>query len=200
MKIKLKYRDLQENRTNVSIEYFKGNFVDSQNKGKNSREFENLNLYLYTESKNEKEELHNQKVMEQAEFILSMRKEDFYLDHLEMIIRESEELLFVKKNKKPNYSRVKALINKHKPQYSLLELEEFNQTVLGIKTQIKHIAILKDNIKMVRRNSTHKSNSEISIMERELAEIKRLCKENIIYILTELKILIILKEMQCFVN
>ena len=84
MKISLYKRKLKDGKTSLFIEYYKGSVINSDGKRKHLREYENLQIYLYTTPKTPKEKSDNKENLKLAENILAIRQTEYIQGRFEM--------------------------------------------------------------------------------------------------------------------
>lgn len=77
MKISIRKRKLKDGRTSLFLEYYKGYTKTSNGKIKHNREFENLELYLYSTPKTAKQKSENKEAQILADKILIQRQADY---------------------------------------------------------------------------------------------------------------------------
>ncbi|MBL7878299.1 MAG: site-specific integrase [Chryseobacterium gambrini] len=77
MKISLYKRKLADGKTGLSLEYYKGSEISPEGKRRHLRDYENLQIYLYTTPKSVQEKNHNKENLILAQNILAIRKAEY---------------------------------------------------------------------------------------------------------------------------
>ena len=96
MKISLSERKLKDGRISLSIEYYRGSEITAEGKRRHLRNFENLDIYLFSVPKNNVEKKKNKENLELAENVLAIRKAEFIQGRYELKDKVKSKRLFLK--------------------------------------------------------------------------------------------------------
>ncbi|MDO5614796.1 MAG: site-specific integrase [Cruoricaptor ignavus] len=77
MKISLYQRKLKDGKISLFIQYYRGSETNAEGKRRHLRDFENLQIYLYSDPKTPQEKKENKQNLDLAEQIISIKKAEY---------------------------------------------------------------------------------------------------------------------------
>lgn len=167
MKITLNKRKLKDNRISLSIEYYRGSEINALGKRRHLRNFENLDIYLFSNPKNALERKINKENLDLAESILAIKKAEYVQGRYDLKDKVKSKRLFLqffeeltnekqKRDSSTNYGNWSSTLQHLKKVVSKnMSFEEVDEKfVKKVRKYFEHEARTKSNLPL-SQNSKH---------------------------------------------